>query len=149
MLMDSEFDEMFDQINYGIAAFIDEKYNPEDSVKDRFYSWWIAFATYANNKPFDFTYMDQLATSHLYPKIGLQASTAFYSESRKIVETGQNEGVIKDENISNIIQFIRCAISSVIKTHISTGKSMSDTHIFWIVETCWNGIKKEITALNF
>ncbi len=113
--METEFDAMFDQINHSIADYIQENYNPEASVKDRFFCWWISFAIHCIERPFDLTFMEQLATSHLYPKFVLQPSTAFYAETRLIIQKGQAEGIIREGNISQINQFIRCAISSFYK----------------------------------
>ena len=140
--METEFDAMFDQINFSLARFIEDRYNPEAAVKERFITWWTSFATHCIKRPFDFSYMDQLATSHLYHKFGEQPSTAFYGETRSIIMQGQADGIIKEGNISQIIQFIRCAITAVIKTHISSGKTLSTEHINWMIQTCWDGIKK-------
>ena len=142
VLMEAEFGPMFNQINESLTTFIDEQYNPETSVKDRFFTWWTLFATFAITRPFDFSYMEQMATSHLYQKFGEQASTAYYAETRAIISKGQEEGSIIEGSISHINQFVRCAITSVIKTHISSGNLMSDGHINWMIQICWNGIKK-------
>jgi len=139
--MEPEFGPLFDQINYSTAAHIDSVFNAHGSVKEKFTSWWIGFARYSNEKPFDLIYMDQLATSHLYPLFGSQPSTSFYKKIGQIVKEGQDLGLIKKVEISQINQFVRCALIGVIKTNISTGKKTSEEQIVWMVETCWDGIK--------
>jgi hypothetical protein len=139
--MESEFSSLFHQINYEIEAFIQKNYLVNCSVKERFLSWWLSFARFSNERPFDLIYMDELTSSHLYPKMGKEASTSYYMERRAIYQKGIEEGLIQNINLSWINQFVRSAITNVIKVNIAQGGKTEDEQLIWMVEACWNGIK--------
>lgn len=140
-MTEPEFEPLFHQINYKAGQYIASHYNPDVPVKERFITWWISFATNANDNPFDVVYMEQIATSHLYPYMGTQTSTAFFKESRVILAQGQAEGLIKNLDISFLNQFIRATVTSMIKTHISIGKTLTKEQIETMITICWDGIK--------
>lgn len=139
--MEPEFGPQFDQINYRMASFIHSRYNPDAAVKERFIAWWESFTTHASRNPFDLIYMEQIAASHLYPDMGKQASTGFYLETRAILKKGQEQGLIKVADMGLINQFVRGSITSIIKTNISVGKTLSEEQIQSIVGFCWDGIR--------
>jgi hypothetical protein len=138
--MEHEFGAQFDQINYAITDFIASRYNPEAPVKERFISWWYAFGLYSSKHPMDLIFMEQLTSTHLYPFIGLQESTAYYEECKRIIKAGQDEGLIKPTQISLINQFVRCSITALIKLNIASGKTLTEEQLLWVVESCWDGI---------
>lgn len=139
--MEPEFGPLFDQINYRMASYIQGRYNSAAPVKERFITWWESFTTHANSSPFDLIYMEQIASSHLYPDMGKQASTGFYTETRAILQKGQEEGLVKEADLGLINQFVRGSITSILKTNISVGKTLSAEQIRHIVRFCWDGIR--------
>jgi hypothetical protein len=66
---------------------------------------------------------------------------AFYSETRRILIKAQEEGLVKPQNISLMNQFVRVAITNVVKINIAGGKNLSEEEIRWVVDACWDGIK--------
>jgi len=138
---EAEFSENFDQINYEMEAHVNDRYTQTEGVEIRFKTWWIAFTHFIVARPFDLLYMDQVTSTHLYPKVGSQPSMAFYGETRNILKAGQDEGIIKMENISLINQFVRTSVTNVVKINIAAGKTLTDSQINWLVDACWDGIK--------
>lgn len=133
----------FDQINQEIAAFIADRYPANESIETRFKSWWTGFASFCVQRPLDMIFMDQVTSNHLYPQIGNIPSQAFYGETRKIIMEGQESGLIKETNPSLINQFVRVAITNVVKINVAAGKTLEPEQISWIVEACWDGIKTQ------
>lgn len=138
---DQEFDQNFDQINYDMRDFVAARYLENASPEIRFKSWWTAFGTFCTLRPLDILYMDQLTSTHLYPKVGAQPSMAFYMEARRILMKGQEEGVVKPQSISLMNQFVRVAVTNVVKINIAGGKTLTEDEIKWVVDACWDGIK--------
>jgi hypothetical protein len=137
---ESDFSENFEQINFDRETHINLHYNKTESIEKRFKTWWTCFATFIVDHPFDMLDMDQLTTTHLYKIIGNQPSMAFYSETKNILMMGQEEGLFKLENISLINQFVRVAITNVVKTNIAAGKTPTKAQIDWVVNACWDGV---------
>lgn len=135
-----EFGPLFDQINFDLAAFIHTVYNPQAALKERFLTWWGAFATFGNDRHLDLIYMEQLTTSHLYPKVGLQKSTAFYQEAKQIMKEGQELGLIQNKPISLLNQFVRGSITYMIKINTAAGRQLTADEIDWVVSACWEGV---------
>lgn len=135
-----QFEPQFDQINYGTGAYISNVYNPSASVKERFITWWGAFAAYASEHPFDMIYMEEVATSNLYPLMGQQPSGRFYDETRNIIADGQREGIIKPMPASLINQFVRTSLINCIKVNMISGNPLSADAIESLVYCCWDGI---------
>lgn len=135
------FGPQFDQINYDMGHFIASRYSASKPVAERFLTWWNAFALYAHDHPFDLVYMEEIATSHLYPFIGQQASSAFYVETRNILRDGQEAGEIKKLDPGLINQFTRCSIINVIKANMTSGKTLSREQLSALVQCCWDGIR--------
>ena len=130
----------FITINLENAAYIRERYQAEGKPEIRFKSWWLAFANFFMNRPFDLIYMDQISNSELYEIVGQDPSSAFYSETRKILEDGQKEGTIKPLELSLLNQFVRNAILNVMKLNISKGVSLSQAQIENLVTMCWDAV---------
>ena len=84
---EAEFSENFDQINYEMEAHVNDRYTQTEGVEIRFKTWWIAFTHFIVARPFDLLYMDQVTSTHLYPKVGSQPSMAFYGETRNIFQS--------------------------------------------------------------
>ena len=141
-LSDLEFGSQFDQINQDMASFIASRYKKSADIETRFKIWWLSFATFCVERPFDMIYMDQVSTTHLYPKIGTLPSTAFYAETRAIIKEGQESGKIKLNEISLINQFVRLSLTNVIKTNLSAGKTLNQDQVLWIIDACWDGIRQ-------
>lgn len=139
-MTEPQFGPQFDQINYGTGAFIEKVYRSDGTVKERFVSWWGAFAAYASEHPFDMIYMEEVATSNLYPLMGKQASGRFYDETRNIIADGQKEGIIKQLPASLINQFVRTSLINCIKVNMISGKPLSGETIQSLVFCCWDGI---------
>ena len=135
-----EFGPHFEQINNEVTVFISERYNPEAAVKERFLTWWGAYAEFVNASPFDLIFMEQLTNSHLYKWVGQQKSSAYYQESRRILEQGQKEVLIKMEPLTLLNQFVRGAIINVIRFNFPIGKTLSPYELEWVVQSCWDGI---------
>jgi hypothetical protein len=85
--------------------------------------------------------MDEITNSHLYSKMGQQPSTAYYFETRNILKQGMEEGLIKEADPSWINQFVRSALTNVVKINLANGKKVPESQIDWMVEACWNAIK--------
>lgn len=135
-----EFGPLFEQINHDLAAFIQSTYNPSAPLKERFLTWWGAFATFGNDRYLDLIYMEQLTTSHLYLKVGLQKSSAFYQEAKQIMKEGQELGLIQPQSISLLNQFVRGSITYMIKINTAAGRQLTAEEIKWLVSACWEGI---------
>jgi hypothetical protein len=142
-ILGHEIGPQFDQINHEMAAFIAERYPTKGSIESRFKSWWLGFATFCVQRPLDMIFMDQVTSNHLYPQIGSIPSQAFYGETRKIIMEGQESGLIKATNPSLINQFVRVAITNVVKINVAAGKSLESSQIEWIVDACWDGIRHQ------
>jgi hypothetical protein len=130
----------FITINLENAAYIRERYQANGNPEIRFKTWWMAFAGFYNERPFDLIYMDQISNSELYEIVGRDPSSAFYSETRKILEDGQREGVIKPLELSLLNQFVRNAIVNVMKLNVSKGISLSQPQIDNLVSMCWDAV---------
>jgi hypothetical protein len=138
-----EFGPHFDQINFEVTDFISGRYNPEAPVKERFLTWWGAYAEFVNARPFDLIFMEQLTNSHLYKWAGQQKSSSYYHESRRILEEAQKQGLIKMEPLSLLNQFVRGAIINVIRFNFPIGKTLSPYELEWLVQSCWDGISTQ------
>ncbi|HPI10852.1 MAG TPA: hypothetical protein PLK63_07425 [Catalimonadaceae bacterium] len=141
LAFDHDFGPNFDQINYDMRDFVAGQYQENAPSEIRFKTWWTAFGTFCTQRPLDMLYMDQLTSTHMYPQVGSQPSMSFYMETRRILIKAQEEGLVKQQNISLMNQFVRVAVTNVVKINIAGGKTLTDEEIRWVVDACWDGIK--------
>jgi hypothetical protein len=132
--------EQYQTINLETRAYVMARYQPDSPVKERFFSWWGVFAEFFNQRPFDLIYMDQLTVTPLYTTVGSDETAQYYQESRSIITDGQEQGLIKDGDISLLNQFVRIALVNLIKLHHSKGKNLDKGELKAILNLCWDGL---------
>lgn len=131
----------YQTINRETGLYIAARYNPFASVEQRFKTWWRSFVEYYLDHPFDLIYMEQITNSSMYDVVGRDESARYYLETREIIRAGQEQGQVREGEITLLNQFVRVSLVNVVKLNFSRGRKLKPEEIDLLVDLSWSAIK--------
>jgi AcrR family transcriptional regulator len=137
--------ELFRELEERSYPLIKEGYAPDKPLRERFFHLCTSLVHYFINNPLDFRFIEQFFNSpygvaHRRDKLlGTQEGCDVFKE---LFEEGIAQQVMKDFPLVIVFDLAFGPILAVARDHILGFIVLEDTLIEYVIEACWDAIKR-------
>jgi AcrR family transcriptional regulator len=133
---------LFRQCKEQLAESLKASYKPAAGYQENFAHLWRGMFGFYIKNPLVLRFLEQFENTPLFDAPTRESSKQYYQEVIDFMQSGIDQGILRDMEIDLMVQLIHGTIVSVAKAHLAGFITMDQAKLFRCIEVSWNGLKR-------